>query len=1095
VVSVLFCDMVGFTAASEQADPEDVHVLMRGFHALLTRQIEQFGGSVEKFAGDAVMAMFGVPAVHEDDAERAVRAGLAILSELDRERGVGRDAPHVRVGVNTGEVLVDLDAGPEAGLIWGDVVNTAARIQTAADVDTVFVGAATVRATERVMTYESRGRVAAKGKAERVAVWRALAPQTAAPTAAMRPANAHLVGRVTELEALGAAFERVVSGRSVQMLTVVGEPGVGKTRLLAEVRSALQRSGDPPVWRHAWCLPFGQRGAFGALSEIVTQQLEVQESDDAATVQAKLQDALAHITDGAGLEPALLALLGLGGATGATRPLLLTAWERFLTASSAARPTVVVLEDLHWAEDGLLEFLGRLAASTSPSPLLVLATARPELLDRDAWVSGSGDVLSLGPLSDLETAALVEELLGTSASHAGASADVVAHADGNPLFAEEYVRALTDLPAGSSADQDSVDRLVPQSLQSLLAARLDTLTFELKSLIQDAAVMGSAFPPAALVAIGPRTTAQVREALTALRRRGLLLPAELGSEEDGGKVQFWHDLLRDVAYAQIPRASRARKHLAAADWVAARSEGMVDDAVDTLAHHLETAWELAVAVSDLDLADEIRPKALRAMTAAADRALELDVPSAVRRYEHTLNLADPTDPGYARLLHQAARALREAGRLAEAVDILQRALEQHRSSGDVSRQASVLGTLGYIQYRRGEVVDPRYAQEAVDLLRAGASSEHLVQALIGLSESYCLLADYSSALRVLDEADSLHAGMNGRSASDGSVDNWLLFDRAEAEFQLGDAARLAELESAHEWDAAHGTMSRTRLVRWHRLAVCRYQAHGPRAALDTLHEALEHARRQGVEEISGWNAVLRHLYRLEISPPSHVVVDLLAAIPAMHANGELVTVDWANSVIAVALTEMGRPDEAAERGAQALVRAHRTGDPELLVAASLAVAGANAAQHRFAQCVSVLESLADVVESTGVPDAPFYPELLPRLVRTALDAQATGLADRLASVLSADLPLRRNVAVTCRALLQERTDVAVAEPLFADAAARWEAFGNTYETAHAWLGAARCQQTRDDRAESTTVHRALELFVGLEAGRWVSHCERLLAGA
>ena len=766
------------------------------------------------------------------------------------------------------------------------------------------------------------------------------------------------------------------------------------------------------------------------------------------------------------------------------------AWEVILTASIASTPTIIVVEDLHWATAALLDFLNHLAASKVPIPLLILATARPELLDKQSWEGSRSEILQLDPLSDVETNELVTSLMGSLFRSDATVAAVVQRADGNPLFAEEYVKSLVDrLMPGTSPS--ALEPLVPDSLNSLLAARLDTLTHDLKSVVQDAAVMGRAFQPAALMVVGTRTHTQVRDAMAVLRRRGLVLPAHSGAEDDG-TAQFWHALLRDVAYAQIPRPSRAAKHLAVADWIATRSSGKLAEVANTLAYHLGTAWDLAGELGDRELGDSIRPQALQAMTVAADQAVVLDVHSAVRRYGQALALARPSDPGYPRLLHQTARALRAAGRLGEAVDVLQQVLELHRRSNDVPRQASVLGTLGYIQYRRGEVADPRYAEEAVELLRTGPPNEQLVQALIGLAESYCLQADYERALTVLDEASTLHGSLSADERERRTVDNWLLFDRAEAEFQMGNAVRLADMESAHTWDETNRTPWRIRLVRWHRLAVCQYQAHGPMLALDTLRQAMARAEHQGVEEVSGWNAVLRHLYLLEIGPPEPVVEGLRLALPTMQANGEQVTVDWANSVVALALTELGRPQEAAELARLSLDRARRTQDPELLVAASTAIAAAEVAERRFEPTLSALDELAGVVESSGLADAPFYPAMLPRLMRAALQSDGVDLAERLASAVRADLPLRENVATTCQALLAEHTDHTHDATAFIKAALLWQRFGNTYERAHALFGAALAQQASGDRAYEGTASRAKELFIQLKAGRRIADCNEIL---
>ena len=381
VVTTLFCDLVGFTAMSEAADPEDVEAVLGVYHERARREIEHHGGVVEKFIGDAVVGVFGVPAVHEDDPERAVRAGLRIVEALQGMRRPDGAPLQVRVGVNTGEALVRLDVDPASGrgFLTGDAVNTAARLQASAPPMGVVAGGLTRELSAEAVVYEALPPVAAKGKSEPVPAWLAVRARSRTGLRTARRVRTPLVGRSSELAELRAAFAEVRARGRADARLVVGEPGIGKSRLVLELARELEASSDLVVWRQGRCVPYGEGVTFWPLAELVKEHAGILDSDDVATVEAKLERALPDADDRAWMRQRLRALLGLE-APQAAREENFAAWTRFVESLASSRPAVVVIEDAHWAGEAMLDFLEHLLAQELAVPLLVVITARPELL-------------------------------------------------------------------------------------------------------------------------------------------------------------------------------------------------------------------------------------------------------------------------------------------------------------------------------------------------------------------------------------------------------------------------------------------------------------------------------------------------------------------------------------------------------------------------------------------------------------------------------------------------------------------------------------------------------------------------------------------
>ena len=558
------------------------------------------------------MAAFGAPAAHEDDAERAVRAGLSILEAIAELNEAEPDLDlQVRIGINTGEAVVALGASHERGegFVTGDVVNTAARIQSAAPVNGVAVGEQTYRATSRVFVYEPLAPVSVKGKAEPLALWRAKAARARFGTDISRPHKTPLVGRELEKPLLIGTFERAAQQRSVQLVTIVGEPGVGKSRLVAELLAYIEAKPVLTRWRQGRCLPYGEGITFWALGEIVKAEAGILESDSAEVAAAKLDAAVSpEEAERQWLLQRLAPLVGAETASPAERQELFTAWRRFLEGLAAARPSVLVFDDLHWADEALLAFLEYLAEWSQAVPLLVLCTARPELYERrPGWGAGqrNAHTINLSPLSDQETAELVSHLSPPGPSSARSSSGRSSRGRAVTRSTRRSSCACLQTAASNSGERPWRRSALPESLQALIAARLDTLSPERKSLLQDAAVLGKVFWVGALAEIGGRDPGDLELALHELARKELVRPARVSSMEGESEYSFWHLLVRDVAYSQIPRAERARRHRAAAGWIERQAGGRVEDLAEVLAHHYLQALELAEAAGDTEQAEEL----------------------------------------------------------------------------------------------------------------------------------------------------------------------------------------------------------------------------------------------------------------------------------------------------------------------------------------------------------------------------------------------------------------------------------------------------------------------------------------------------------
>jgi class 3 adenylate cyclase/tetratricopeptide (TPR) repeat protein len=761
VVTVLFADLVGFTSRSERMDVEDVRGTLVPYHALLRRQIERHGGTVEKFIGDAVMALFGAPAAHEDDPERAVRAALAIREALAdlHEEDPALDL-HVRVGVNTGEALVALDARPAEGegMAAGDVVNTAARLQAAAGVDGILVGEATHRATAAAIEYRTASAVQAKGKSDPVPAWEAVGVRARLGVDVRQAPRTPLVGREPQLRLLEAALDQVRRDRAPQLVTLVGVPGIGKSRLVWELLQVVDSLPELVVWRQGRSLPYGEGVTFWAVGEMVKAQAGILDNDSDDEAAAKLEATVAEIVpdeDAAWLLRHLRPLVGLGGpeTPGGGIGEAYAAWRRFFESLAERGPAVLVFEDLHWADDDLLEFVDDLVEWAADVPLLVLGTARPELLERRSdWGGGKPNslVVSLAALSDADTARVIAGVLSQAVIPAETQSALLRLADGNPLYAEEYVRMLVDRgmlvrDGGGWRLVPGADLPLPDSIGAIIAARLDVLAANEKTLLQDASVLGKVFWPGALGNPAP-------DVLHALERKQFVRRERRSSVAGEQEYAFRHALIRDIAYNQIPRPRRSDLHRGAAAWIERLAAERPDDHAEMLVHHYTSALDYARAAGR-DTSD-LERLARTALRAAGDRARSLNALGAAARYYDAAAAMWPRDdPACGRVLLLGAEL--RTGPFGATTPYLTEALELLAAAGDVEGLARAHALIGWTRWNEA------------DTAAADAEFETALHLLEGRPPSaiQCDVLEQQARRRMMAERNDEALGLASRAAA------------------------------------------------------------------------------------------------------------------------------------------------------------------------------------------------------------------------------------------------------------------------------------------------------------------------------------------
>jgi class 3 adenylate cyclase/tetratricopeptide (TPR) repeat protein len=853
-ISVLFVDLENFSALAESLDAEEVRTIQSRYFEVARSIVATYGGTIEKFIGDAVMAVWGAPVAHEDDAERAVRAAVALVQAVARLGGAAAGTSlAARAAVTTGEGVVTLGATGQ-GMVAGDLVNVAARLQARAPVGGVLVDATTRERAPDAVQYESAGSLTLKGRTGRLAAFRATEAESSRPGRYRGVHSGPFVGRDRELRELMDLFGAVARDRRSRLVSVTGIAGIGKSRLSWEFAEWLESLPDPVAWHAGRAPAYGEGIAFAAVAEMVRRRIRLSEGAPPELARRQLASALEELVrddaERRWMEPRLAVLLGRDAVASFDRDELFAAWRRFFERVSDLSPVVLMFEDLQWADPSLLDFVEHLATWTRAHPILIVALARPELLDRRAgWGSGLGSFTALH-LERLGDDAMRELLSGLAPNLPNSLVrQILARAGGVPLYAVEVVRILSDDPGRPdgaerrrtarepAAAVSSIE--VPDSLHGLIAARIDALPLQERRLLLAAAVLGHRFRPEALITVAGADPGVTRQRIDGLARRELLaVDEELGSPGHGD-LGFVQDLVREVAYSTLARSERRSLHLAAARYLEALKD---DDVAEPLAGHLLEAHRLAPEHPD---AVRLARRAVAAMRRAARDATRLHVPErALGLLEEALRLCDSPEQR-AVLLGEAADASRAAARLDLAEQHLRELVALRRDLGERRETAHARARLASVllsaQRNEPAIAELESAMRAVRDIGADASS---VELAAQLARAKLLIGENRVGLewaeRALAAAERLQLV---------NVATDVLVTRGTARFRVGEEDEgLADLRAAIAQAQETGALN-TELRARNNLAWLEV-ADDPRATMETARQGFELASAMGLGDIA-----------------------------------------------------------------------------------------------------------------------------------------------------------------------------------------------------------------------------------------------------
>jgi tetratricopeptide (TPR) repeat protein len=942
-----------------------------------------------------------------------------------------------------------------------------------------------------VFAYEQLDPVEVKGKAAPIPIWQPIGRKRLGIEAEVQ-APTPFIGRDDDLSLLKQTFQRSLRDRSLQLVTIVGEPGVGKSRLVGEFRNHVDSLSEFYNWRQGRCLSYGEGITFWALGEIVKAQAGILETDSPEVAASKLGDVVPEGNDREWLYQRLLPLVGLAPSSTGEREELFTAWRRFLETLAEDRPSVLVFEDIHWADDALLDFIEYLADWAEGLPILLVALARPELYERrPTWSGGkrNASTINLSPLSEAETASLVSALLDTTLLPAEVQSVLLDRVGGNPLYAEEFVKLLQDrgllVRRGATfVLAENTDIPFPDTIQALIAARLDTLSLERKALLQDAAVVGKVFWRGALAAMGEVPHQTVTEALHELSRKELVRPARVSSMEGEAEYSFWHILVRDVAYSQIPRSRRADKHRRAAEWVASQAGDRVEDFAEILAYHYTEALDLARAAGRTDDMKTLEDAALRFLILAGDRALGLDTAKAEANFGKALELTPAGHPERPTVLVRWADAIRQAGRHADAKRTLEEAVAALDREGRRVEAARARTLLANVLWFSADGRHKEVITEAVAILESEPPGPDLVDAYAEAARFDALGGRSKEAMVRTERALRLASDLGLPEPAKP------LGYRGLARFGLGDAAGIEDLRKALSLALDRGQGLEAAIL-YNNLSVDELLMEGPAAAMVTTRASIEFCERRGITQPLRFNAANELDLRFQIGAWEGLLESTEELVRTLEAAGMTTTVITLRELQSRVLVYTGRVKEALPVAEWALDAATKADTTENKVVTHTSAALAYMASGDAARALRVLREIDEVPETRHVAN---YADSVPTMVRAAVSAGDVSLAERLSSGLEASHRYAENSLVAAGAVMAEaRSELEEATRLYADAAERWKGFGHVPEQALALLGEGRCLFALGRSSEAVApLREAREIFARLGAKPLLAETDTLL---
>ena len=1065
IVTILFVDLVGFTERSDNADPEDVRHALVPFHRLVRDELERFGGTLDKFIGDAVMGVFGAPVAHDDDPVRAVRAGLRILDGI---RDLQRDDADlsVRVALNTGEAFVSFGSGPQIGeAVAGDVVNTASRMQGIAPRDALVIGPATLDALGGRFDVEALPPAVVKGKSVPLRVWRVLGERVGA-----MPEQTPFVGRRDDLQELGRIFGEVVDRAEARTVVVLGDAGVGKTRLVGELE---RWAGTKATVVEGSAPPAGEQLAYAPIRDTVRALAGLGPAEDDETFLGRL-DALVARGDRASDDRRFVAstiatAIGLVAPTreAAIPPAeVAEAWSSMLAVAAASHPLLLVVHDLHRADPSFIEVLDATLERVRAHPVLVVATARPELADVGAVLleeRPDRHVLWLGPLDDEATLELLGAVLLDEVLPPAARSRVLERSGGNPLYAIEFARMLADADTGS-ADGDT-----PVSVQAVIAARLDAIPADARAVLMDASVVGEEVWPEACAAVGERDLGDVADAIEVLERRGMVV-RRASSFPARDAYAFANALIREVAYGRLPRAVRAGAHLRAGRWLEAAAGDRADEWAELLAQHHAAAAELGASANDVAVVEAAREPAVRWLLAAGDRAARVDPSAGFSLFRRALALAPPEGRQREDALWRVAITGRRSGML-DGTDVLasyEEGLALARARGASEDVGAWLTRCGSQLAALGETDRARAAfAEAIEVLEQLPPGRPHALAYAFRAEEELFAGNTADALDLADRAFALV----GERIDEVAVMS--LHIRGDARCSTGDLdAGLEDLETALRLSQDLGSSmdvitSRNYLGEW------RSAVQGPTAGLPEFEAALELAERRNVSSQGAYTRASAIQLMLDAGDWDRALAwaDELSSMPPERVDQVvLIMADVVRSRILLARDELdGVCDrDALVRAAEHVEELHGLA-PALVTAAQIAIAGGDPDA-----AAALIERFDEVTD--GV--APEYRAGdIVRAVRVATAAGRVDVAERLVTGTEARVPRDEIRVDAARAIVAEARGDDAADA-YAGVAEAFRGYGDPYEEALALRAYARLTGDDASRARATELLERLRVRAG-----------------